>query len=200
MDEQYARRQKEMEAEVRETKEELACVKGDCKEKYSKLDRTIDEELELFPPCPPKGDVIVKLQKKENAWLLDCDAKLKEKENEETSEEPSNIELGKDMWKQLTRVCIPVCNGDKRSYESWKAAFMACVDKVPATAEYKLFQLKKHLPGEALAAVESSGHSVEAYEAAKSRRENSVVNAIRSIYTWRNWTSSDKFILETLRI
>ena len=57
-------------------------------------------------------------------------------------------------WKQLTRVSIPVLSGDKQSYGSWKAAFMACVDKAPATAEYKLLQLKKYLSGEALAAVE----------------------------------------------
>ena len=38
---------KEMEAEVREAKEELARAKGDCEEKYSKLEGAIDEELEL---------------------------------------------------------------------------------------------------------------------------------------------------------
>ena len=105
---------------------------------------------------------------------------------------------GKTVWKQLTRVSIPVFSGDKRSYGSWKAAFMACVDKAPATAEYKLLQLKKYLSGEALAAVESLGHLAEAYKAAKTDwRENSVVNVIRSICTWRNWTSSDQFVLET---
>ena len=74
-------------------------------------------------------------------------------------------------WKQLMRVSILVFSGDKRSYGSLKAAFMACVDKAPATAGYKLLQLKKCLSGEALAAVESLGHSAKAYEAAKSRLE-----------------------------
>jgi len=46
---------------------------------------------------------------------------------------------------------------------------MACVDKAPATAEYKLLQLKNYLSGEALAAVESLEHSAEAYEAARGR-------------------------------
>ena len=73
------------------------------------------------------------------------------------------------MSKQLRRVSIPVFSGDKRSYG--KAAFMACVDKAPATPEYKLLQLKKYLSGEALKAVESLGHSAEAYEAAKNRLE-----------------------------
>ena len=47
MEEEYARCQKEMEAEVREAKEKLARAKGDCKETYSKLESAIDEELEL---------------------------------------------------------------------------------------------------------------------------------------------------------
>ena len=135
---------KKMEAEVREAKEELARAKGDCKEKYSKLEGAIDEELERD---------------------------VKPEEEEKTVEESPKHELGKNMWKQLTRVSIPVFSGDKRSYGSWKAAFMACVDKAPATAEYKLLQLKKYLSGEALAAVESLRHSAEAYEAANSRLE-----------------------------
>jgi len=107
-EEEYARCQKEMEAEVREAKEELARAKGDCKEKYSKLEGAIDEELELSPPSPPKRDV-----------------KLEEEEN--TVKESPKHELGKDLWKQLTRVSIPVFSGDKRSCGSWKVAFMACV-------------------------------------------------------------------------
>ena len=116
-------------------------------------------------------------------------------------EESPKHELGKDMWKQLTRVSIPVFIGDKRSYESWRAAFMACIDKAPATAEYKLLRLKKNLSGEASAAVESLGQSAEADEAVKSRLERiSVVEAIRSICIKSNWTSSDRFVLETPRI
>ncbi|XP_061172483.1 uncharacterized protein LOC133181859 [Saccostrea echinata] len=46
--------------------------------------------------------------------------------------------IGIDMCKQLKRVSVPVFSGDKRTYESWKAAFAACIDKAPATPEYKL--------------------------------------------------------------
>ena len=152
MEEEYACCQKEMEAEIREAKEELAHAKGDCKEKYSKLESAIDKELELSLRSPPEKDV-------------------KPEEKEKTVEESPKQELGKDMWKQLTRVSIPVFSGDKRSFGSWKAAFMACVDKAPASAEYKLLQLKKYLSGEALTAVESLGHSDQAYEAAKSGLE-----------------------------
>ena len=49
--------------------------------------------------------------------------------------------IGLDLWKQLKRVIIPVFTGDKKAYQSWKAAFTACVDNAPATAEYKLLQL-----------------------------------------------------------
>ena len=65
----------------------------------------------------------------------------------EPYEEPT---LGRDMWNQLKRVSIPVFNGDRRAYEGWKAAFMACVNQAPATPEYKLLQLRQHLSGEAL--------------------------------------------------
>lgn len=79
--------------------------------------------------------------------------------------------IGQDLWKQLKRVTIPVFSGDKRTYQNWKAAFMACIDKAPATAEYKLLQLRQCLSGEALKAIESLGHSAAAYEAAKDRLE-----------------------------
>ena len=36
--------------------------------------------------------------------------------------------IGQDLWRQLKRVQIPVFTGDKRTYQSWKAAFLACID------------------------------------------------------------------------
>ena len=42
--------------------------------------------------------------------------------------------IGLDLWKQLKRVTIPVFTGDKKTYQSWKAAFTTCVDNAPATA------------------------------------------------------------------
>ena len=79
--------------------------------------------------------------------------------------------IGQDLWRQLKRVQIPVFHGDKRTYQSWKAAFLACIDNAPATAEYKLLQLRQYLSGEALQAIESLGHSATAYETAKERLE-----------------------------
>ena len=37
-----------------------------------------------------------------------------------------------------------------REHQNWKAAFTACVDIAPTTAEYKLLQLRQCLVGEAL--------------------------------------------------
>lgn len=79
--------------------------------------------------------------------------------------------LGQDLWRQLKRVQIPVFSGVKRTYQSWKAAFLACIDSAPATEEYKLLQLRQYLTGEALKTIENLGHSAFAYEAAKERLE-----------------------------
>lgn len=84
-------------------------------------------------------------------------------------EESTSNSIGKDLWRQLQRVSIPVFSGDKLSYEGWKAAFIACVDKAPASPEYKFLQLRQYLRGEALKAVDGLDHSAEAYEIAKQR-------------------------------
>ena len=86
-------------------------------------------------------------------------------------EKPTTTSIGQDMWKQLKRVQIPVFSGEKRRYESWKAAFNACIDKAPATAEYKVLQLRQYLSGEALKCIENLGHSAVAYETAQERLE-----------------------------
>ena len=79
--------------------------------------------------------------------------------------------IGHDMRTQLKPVPIPTFTGDKRSYPSWKAAFMACVDRAPVTPEYKMLQLRQYISEEALNAIENLGFSPAAYEAAKYRLE-----------------------------
>ena len=74
-------------------------------------------------------------------------------------------------WTQLKHVAIPVFLGNKKTYDSWKAAFIACIDKAPTTPEYKLLQLRQYLSGEALKTIENLGHSGYAYEAAKEKLE-----------------------------
>ena len=85
------------------------------------------------------------------------------------------------MWKQLKRVSIPLFSGNKRTYEKWKAAFLACIDQAPATAEYKLLQRRQYLSGEALKSIENLGLSSTAYEAAKSRLERKYGGTRRQI-------------------
>ena len=75
--------------------------------------------------------------------------------------------IGQDLWKQLKRVSIPTFSGDKRTYQNWKAAFMACIDRALATTEYKLLQLRQCLAGEVLKTIESLGYLAAVYEAAK---------------------------------
>ena len=79
--------------------------------------------------------------------------------------------IGLDMWRQLKRVEIPTSSGEKKNYQSWKAAFLSCIDSARATAEYKLLQLPQYLSGDALKVIDSLGHSATAYEAAKDRLE-----------------------------
>ena len=69
---------------------------------------------------------------------------------EKSTESYSAPSLGQDMEKQLKRVSIPRFYGDKSLYGSWETASVACVDKVPATPEYKLPQLRQYLSGESL--------------------------------------------------
>ncbi|CAC5373863.1 unnamed protein product [Mytilus coruscus] len=90
---------------------------------------------------------------------------------EENNNKQLNSELGNDMWKQLKRVSIPIFKGNKRNYQSWKAAFLACIDQAPATKEYKLLQMRQYVEGEALQVIENLGHSAVAYDAAKERLE-----------------------------
>ena len=82
-----------------------------------------------------------------------------------------NGSLTFDSAKLLTRVKIPIFSGDKRNYESWKSAFLACVDNTTATPEYKLLRLLNSLQGEPLKIIESLGHSAAAHSIAKERLE-----------------------------
>ena len=149
LDEEYLQRQKELEKEMQHIHGKLSTAKSDVRYKLDKLDKASDEEVGL--PRPFLRDIT--------------------REPEQQSPVVQRLDLGKDMWKQLTRVSIPVFKGDKRSYESWKAAFIACIDQAPATPEYKLLQLRQYLSGEALKVVKGLGHSAAAYEAAKDRLE-----------------------------
>lgn len=48
---------------------------------------------------------------------------------------------------------------------------MACIDKAPATKEYKLLQLRQYVSGEALKCIEKLGHSASVCDTALQRLE-----------------------------
>ena len=79
--------------------------------------------------------------------------------------------IGRDLWKQLRRISMPIFDGNKSTHESWKAAFTACIDQAPATPEYKLLKLRQHLTVETLKCIENLEHLAGAYEASKNRLE-----------------------------
>ena len=83
----------------------------------------------------------------------------------------ANGQLSIDSPAALKRVSIPKFAGNKKHYETWKAAFYSCVDRARATPEYKLLRLRECLQGEPLKVIENLGYSEAAYEAAKSRLE-----------------------------
>ena len=70
-------------------------------------------------------------------------------------------------WSQLQKISIPTFGGDKRKFEAWQAAFLACVDAGPMAPETKMLQLRQYLTGEPLHAIDSFGYSAAAYDAAK---------------------------------
>ena len=99
---------------------------------------------------------------------------------------PDLHSIGNDLWMQLKRIQIPMFSGDKRNYQNWKAAFMACVDTAPATDEYKLLHLRQCLSGEPLNLIENLGHSTAAYEAAKERLERRYGGKRRQVAIYLN--------------
>ena len=91
----------------------------------------------------------------------------KENDEKKVKTNSDKLALGQDMWKQLKRVSIPVFNRDKKSYQSWKASSMTCINQASTTAEYKLLQLRSSLKGEAFKVVDSIVNSATAYQPAK---------------------------------
>ena len=104
-----------------------------------------------------------------SSGILNSETRLSVSDNRLKVHSADSEMIGQDLWKQLKRVTIPIFSGDKKTYQNWRAAFMACVDQAPATAEYKLLQLRQCLGGEALRAIEGLGHSATAYHTAKER-------------------------------
>ena len=78
-----------------------------------------------------------------SSGILNSETRLSLSDNRLKVRSADSEMIGQDLWKQLKRVTIPIFSGDKKTYQNWRAAFMACVDQAPATAEYKLFTFSK---------------------------------------------------------
>ena len=120
-----------------------------------------DRDMPLYNEQSPQLNITVERKPSMNATATPFEPTA-------TSTQPT---IGQDLWRQLKRVQIPVFTGEKKNYQSWKASFLACIDSAPATAEYKLLQLRQYVSGEALKVIDNLGHSAAAYEAAKDRLE-----------------------------
>jgi hypothetical protein len=79
--------------------------------------------------------------------------------------------LSLDSSRLLTRVPIPKFSGDKKNYESLKAAFVSCVDRTNISPVYKLRRLHNCLECEACTMIESFSYSASAYNVAMERLE-----------------------------
>ena len=90
----------------------------------------------------------------DNNHTRNSDLNMRAKTFEPSSNRPSPT-IVQDLWHQLKRVEIQIFTRDRRKYQGWRAAFNACVDRTPVTAQYKLLQLRQYLSSEALQFIEN---------------------------------------------
>ena len=89
-----------------------------------------------------------------------------------------------DVFSKMSRVTIPVFSGDKRTFEQWKATFMACVDPAPVSPTMKLLQLRQYLSGEALKSIERLGYAADSYMTAMQRLERKFGGTRRQVMAY----------------
>ena len=89
-----------------------------------------------------------------------------------------------DVFNKMRSVSIPVFDGDKRSYELWKATFLACVDSAPISPTLKLLQLRQYVAGEALKCIERLGFAPDSYSKALDRLERKFGGARRQVMVY----------------
>lgn len=180
-------RNKLQDAIVEDNRREVRSLRDEIVDLEDQLKMNLEEIIDIYREKADKEMVASIINEmdyvdSENRMLLQAASKLllsKTTSGEEDTTWTSGVygdaakakcgDVGRDLWKQLQRVQIPVFSGDKMAFESWRSAFESCVDKAPATAEYKLLQLRQCLQGEALRTIEGLGHSAAAYEIAKER-------------------------------
>ncbi len=116
----------------------------------------------------PKDDVAKNIANaKSVSWLLpEPETKVK---NEEKSVKSEQLKQVTSDARLLTRIPIPHFKGNKREYEGWKAAFIACVDNTDMSPEHKMLRLHETLEDEPKRILSSLGYSERAYKTAMKR-------------------------------
>ena len=120
-------------------------IMNEMEEFNAEFDRVMDEAHSEVSgsrrsvSVPPRS--MERPNERVKSWFSSGMSTKDRKDREPKADDESKRRIGQDLWKQLKRVSIPVFNGDKKNFESWKAAFQACIDQAPATPEYKLLQL-----------------------------------------------------------
>ena len=113
------------------------------KEKEEEILREIEMEQQELHRREMKINLSINQQQQKE------DVKTKRGDNASVGVKQQEL-FRRDLWKQLTRVSIPIFDENKTTYENWKPAFTACIDQLPATPEDKLLQLRQHLTLQAL--------------------------------------------------
>lgn len=103
LEEEFRRRQKEMHEQIEQERAKI---------KHQEIENPVDNDLEHTTD--------IRLQR-----LPSLSVKNDRKIVTEYKPESGSSAIGTDMWKQLKRVSIPIFSGNKRNYQSWKAAFIA---------------------------------------------------------------------------
>ena len=67
---------------------------------------------------------------------------------------------------RLKKLTIPIFSGQVSEYQSWKAAFEACIGSAEGSKEEKMLHLRQYLSGEALNRVSRLGYSALSYDMA----------------------------------
>ena len=158
MEEEYKCITLRLKREIYEKRDELIRAKGEVGKTGRDIEIEVDKIRQNEGSNDARDDVLGSKLYKDVTCKKPRDYKL-------------HTEVGNDLWKHLKRISVPVFQGNKSNYESWKAAFMACVDDAPASDEYKLLQLRQSLEDEALDVIKKLGHSATAYDDAKERLE-----------------------------
>ena len=112
---------------------------GVIKEKEEQILREIEMEQQELCRREIKINLSINQQKQQKEYV-----KIKRGGSESVGDQQQEL-IGRDLWKQLRRISIPTFDGDKSTYESWKATFTACIDQAPARPDRRSTEMYQEL-------------------------------------------------------